>query len=521
MQTPSLPFKVLALAPFRLTEKTSWDTDPVRIDKTTLDQAIENMGIALDISVPGNLCKTGYVTITIRRMKDFHPDRIIENTPFLNNLLSARKFVQEAKAGGSPDETIYRRLREWPDLPIEIRYEQKKEKTDTASPIDDILKMVSLPDEVSAPSSDFQSLTFQIDSLLQQILNCIFADADFRKLESVWQGLRLLLQQTDSDHEVSFEIIPASPGTLEETLDHLMSDLIEDPPSLIILDHAFDNSSRSLELLNKIAFLSETLLVPFICWISPAFLYLESWKDLEKLPFLPHYLDDPAFAKWRHLRKTPQAGWVAMTCNRFLIRYPYGADNKPTLISFSESHDLWISPVWALASLICRSLSQTGWPARFTSWQTVHLENLALSLTSENKYLSTEVFLNNERAEQFLRIGIIPIIAPYNKDTAFVPHETSVAGSSFRYQLFVSMVTRFLFWCRDNFGKDLDPVQIERNLKQAFLLFWQKTGHKGPQSLDISASRQAPDQPIRIKFIVEPSQEILPTGERIELEFNW
>lgn len=458
-------------------EESPLPREPVKVDKLTLDQIIENFRISLAITVPKNLCPAGSLTIGLKRMKDFHPDSVIENTPFLKNLIEAKKFVEEAKINGLSEEKIYDRLKEWPNLPIEMKFEQKKPKAvSEASAVDNIFRMVSMPDEVSISSIETRSFTAQIDSILQQILKHIYSDDSFRKLESVWRGLKFFIQNDGVNGDIEFGIVPVPFGSLEETLDHLLPDLVETPPHLIILDLPFDNSPRSTEILEKIAAFSETLLSPAVCWINPSFLYLNAWQDLKKLPFLPHYLEEPVFAKWRQLKKNPAARWVAICCNRFLVRYPYGPNNKSAKVDFHEPRGLFVSPVWALGSLICRSFIKTGWPTRFTEWLNIKLEDLALNPSEDDKLLSTEAFFDQNRLDQFIRGGIIPLISPYNKDTAFVPAETTISGGSLRYQLFLSMITRFIFWCKDNFGKDIEPIDIENGIKQAFFCSGKKPG---------------------------------------------
>ncbi|MBM4332401.1 MAG: type VI secretion system contractile sheath small subunit [Deltaproteobacteria bacterium] len=89
MEIPSFPFKVLALAPFRFQGKNFWDHEPVQLDKTNVDQVMEDLGLALDVPLPKNLCPAGGLTIGFQGLKDFNPDEIIANTPFLLNLRDA------------------------------------------------------------------------------------------------------------------------------------------------------------------------------------------------------------------------------------------------------------------------------------------------------------------------------------------------------------------------------------------------------------------------------------------------
>ncbi len=517
MQVPVLPFKILALGPFLPGMDTLWSHGPIRVDKSNLDAVFKEFGLTLNIPVPKELHPPGQLNLSLKRFKDFHPDRIIENTPILNNLWEARRFFEEATLRGLSEEEVSNRLKEWPDLPLRFRFEPQKKSPDSPNPVDDILRLIAIPDQAPIPSGSVSSLIVRIDSHLRQVLTHIFSYQPLRDLESVWQGLHFLIKQAERDGEIILSLFPASFETIEETLSKLTIRLIEDPPNLVVLDLPFDNSPRSIVLLEQIARFAETLLTPSLFWITSKFFYLDHWDEMGKLPFMPHYLEEPAFAKWRTLGRTHSARWIAASCNRFLVRFPFGTDNRPRLIHFEEPHPLWISPVWAIGSLISQSFIKEGWPTRFTAWREFRLENLALFAQEENKPIPTEVSFSDERINQLLKVGILPLVPVPDRDTVFLPAETTVAGGSIAYQLFLSMITQFIFWCRDN----LDPIDLEASLKRAFVLFWERSGHPTPQDLAISVSRPGPERSVMVRLTFSPSRQILPSGERIEMEFKW
>jgi type VI secretion system protein ImpC len=228
-------------------------------------------------------------------------------------------------------------------------------------------------------------------------------------------------------------------------------------------------------------------MAPSLCWITSKFFYLDHWDEMKRLPFLPHYLEEPAFAKWRNLRKIPSARWMGLSCNRFLARYPYGPDNKPRLIQFDEPQPLWVSPVWAIGSLIGQSFIKNGWPTRFTEWREIRLDGLALWAPEENKQIPTEVPFSDERIDQFVKGGILPLISMLNKDSVFLPAETTVAGGSLAYQLFLSRISQFIFWCKDNLGPGLGPADLEENLKKGLCVVLGKVGpSRPPRSRNLS-----------------------------------
>ncbi len=522
MQIPPMPFKILALAPFTHQQEASWAEDPIRVDKTNLDQVMEELGLSFYVTIPTDLCPAGGLDIACKRLKDFHPDGLCQSNPFLKNLLDAKTFVQEANAKGLSAHEINMKLKEWPGLPpIRINTEHQQRKRTSAGSVDDILKMVALPEEGLGSPAQTGTLTAQFDTLLQQVFVHVFSDKNLRHIEAVWRGVKSLLDQGRIDGQIRLEIVPTSLETLDETLSSLTTRLVQDLPSFIIIDLPFDNSPRCLESLEQIAGFGETLLCPTVCWITQKFLHLDTWEDLRKLSFLPHYLEEPAFAKWRSLTQASSARWLAVTCNRFLARYPYGPDNPPRLVRFEESRPLWTSPVWAVGCLVGQSFAGTGWPTQFTRWQEIRLEDLPVNTKGANKALTTETSFAEERIDQFIRAGIMPLVASRNRDIAFMPLETTVAKGSLEYQALVSRVSHFILWCKDSFKKDLEPMELQQSLERAFSLFWEKTGHPVPKNLKVSVSRpDAGGRPVT-KILIEPSREILPTGKRVELEFVW
>ncbi len=521
MQNNSMPFKILALAPFKSLDGVAWSDSPVRIDKTNPDIAALEASVYAQVSE--DICATGGLDIKFSKFSDFHPDNIIRNTPFLKNLSDAGKFVEQAVREGMPAEKINLRLKEWPDIPhIQIKDEPRKKP---ASAVDNILQMVALPGENQGSSDKKgadQKDANQFDFILKQVLNLIFSHEQFRNIEASWRGLKLMLQHVRSDQDILVEIVPADFDTLNETLDNLMAILANDLPSLVIIDLPFDSSPRSLELIEKIGRFSETLLVPAILWISSKFFNLSSWQDLKKLPFLPHYLEEPIFAKWRSLKKSSFSRWTAITCNCFLTRYPYGQDNKPRLVSFDEKRCLWTGPAWAAGTLMIRSIAETGWPTHFADMQNIKLENLPLHKPDSKSLLPVEADFSEERVFQFTRAGIMPLMAVPNKDFAFIPADTTAADSSFSYQSFVSRVSQFILWHRDNTRDDLvEPVAIQKSLEHAVSRFWERTGHPVPENFEVSASQPDSDNRISVRIVAEPSRRILRSGKKLELEFYW
>jgi len=523
MKVPFIPLKILALAPFLGPDCPVWRKGPLGVDPANVDQVIEEIGPTCTLPIPRDLYPGGNLEITLRKLKDFHPDSLVQNSPVLRNFWEAKTWVEEARKRNLSPHDINARLAQWPNLPpIRVETVPQKSRVGSREPLDKILDIVAVPDKESGVSSEGQEATGRIIGILKEILRHIFVDEIFRTLEASWRGLNLLLRQLDNrSSDVRIEIVPVSSDSLDDTLSALTAEVIDELPSVVLVDLPFDSTPRSLELLHRVAQFSETLLIPAITWIRPAFIHIDTWGGIKKLSFLPHYLEEPPFAKWQSLKRAPAARWLAVTCNRFLARYPYGKDNTPRRMYFEEHGPLWISPVWALGNLIGRSFVETGWPTRFTDWQRIRIEDLPLNTEDPKKPLPTEAYFDRDRIDQLIRSGIMPLASVQGKDITFVPDETTVSGVSLAYQLVVSRITQFILWCRDHFEKGLRGEDLEAELRGAFGAFWERTGYHGPENLRISVGKPGPDGRIQVRIRLEPSRQILPSGDRVELDFSW
>jgi type VI secretion system protein ImpC len=488
MQIPVTPFTILALAPVLPQHKTCWDQDSIQVDKYNLDEVMRTLGPSVHIPLPRDLCPAGGLDLLLTGFKSLHPDGLVETNLFFKHFLEAKDYLKEAFSRGFSHEQMAQRLRAWPDLPpIQIPPPDKTSTKKTASTVEDILKIVAVPEQEEAGvSASLHRGVGQMDAIMRQVLGRVFSAPSFRDVEAVWRGVKLLLDQGKMDGNVRLEIVPVVPETLDETLRLLAPRLIQAPPSIVILDLPWDNSPKSIESLHCVAELGETVLAPMICWITNQFFYLDSWHALNTLPYLPHHLDGQAFAKWRRLASSSSARWLAVTCNRLLARYPYGLDNPARTIPFEESAPLFVSPVWALAALIAQSVATTGWPTCFAQWQKIRITDLPLYPHGTKDAIATEISFSEDRIEQFIKAGILPLVSPKRSDIAFTLGDTTVGSVPLSYQVLVSKVSHFVLWCKDHIAGPLEPDDLKKRLEKAFALLWETTGHPAPKGLDIT-----------------------------------
>lgn len=525
MEDVSFPLSILVIAPFSGRDAGKWTGGPVTVSLETLDQVIADCSLSLDIPVPRDVAPGGVLSFPITCRKDFHPDNLILSDKHLKNIFEAKQFVLEAPSKGLGHGEIVERLRGWEGIPpLHIPDTAQETRPKEKNTIDEILDMVSLPERQSGRPAGRKGLIDQLDGALRRGLELVFHDDGFRNLEAAWAGLEFLLARIARGGrrgDIAVKILPSSRENLEDTIDGILLDMIRDIPSLIVVDFPVEGSSRGMALLGKLAGIGETLLAPVLAWIGPDFFHVDSWDDLEKLPYLPHHLERPEFAKWQKLKKSTSGRWVGIACNRFLERFPYGSESRRSSVLFQEPGIPWRSPVWGVAALICRSQTEVGWPSRFSEWKKFNLEDLALKEKGANAAYATEAALDENRIDQLIASGLIPLVSFKNRDMAFVPGDPTISGDSLAFQLVLSRIVQFVIRCKERFGKDLSTSDLEAKLESTLSRFWEKTGHPLPEDVRISIGKPDPAGSALVSIMIRPQPAILPSPEPIEFQLNW
>ena len=67
MKIPSMPFRILVLAPFCPVGDSHVEGKPFRVDKTNLDEVINEFEISFHLPVPKDLCPAETLFITCSR----------------------------------------------------------------------------------------------------------------------------------------------------------------------------------------------------------------------------------------------------------------------------------------------------------------------------------------------------------------------------------------------------------------------------------------------------------------------
>ncbi|MFA5182006.1 MAG: type VI secretion system contractile sheath large subunit [Syntrophales bacterium] len=532
MKTTHPPYTILALGPFCPLPETGFPVYIIPVETPTLKEAFDQLSPRLWIPAPADICPPGGLTLQPAGLRDLTPDGLLRTTPYLKDLCDAGEFIAKGHNGGADPAEIATQVRStWPHLPLDLSLPPltAPQPARQESAIDDILAMVAMPGgetqgklRSAGGPADWKR---KVDDLLSANIACIFNNEGFRTLEAAWRGAECLCRRGGSGGEeggkVTLKIVPVSAATLPAVLESLTVELAADTPDLILIDLPLDNTPGGIETLERVAAFAATLLTPTAAWITPAFFHLDNWRELHRLPYLKNHLDDAVFAKWRKLREQPSGQWLALTCNRFLTRAPYGENNRPRLVALTETEPLWISPVWALGTLAAQSVGRFGWPSRLTDYMGVRLKDLAVSVREDETAAATETIFPDDRIRQFVEIGITPLTGAPGQDTAFMPKAAVASGASLLSQMFFSRIIGFLIRLREDFEESSKEAEPARFVAEALAAFFKATGQEPPDDLWVSAGPREEEATLTLEIAFTPPRAVSPDSRKLAFSFSW
>ncbi len=504
------PFTILAVGQFSFRNREYEDI--IRDFPGTIDEAMPAADISLSIPVEKRICEKGSLKLSFTGPADFSLQAIVNNHSRLRNLQSAADYIASAMTEGQSAAAIHQRLTSWEDLPFRFAPPETASGASStksnSSQLDDILDMVELPTrEIDAAGAGPIAWKNAITALLEQNLTAIFSHSDFHKTTSAWHGLGLLTKTCAGSGGLFLQTLSTANETLDELSDILRQELSRETPHLILIDFAFDNTPRSLRIIEALASLCEEFLVPAAISLKEQFLHLDSWEEIDKLPYLPHYLEEVRFAGWKRFRTTSGAGWIAATCNPFQIIQAQSGMERTPFRGLPPPPSL--SPVWGMGSLCAQSVRGCGWPTRFMDEGHFRIKDGTVSFN-----------LSREKAGGFAQAGFLPLSANSGDKTVFCQNDATVAGTSFAYQLLVARSVAFFLELNSQLDKNLPLQAAESQIRKSWRAFWEQSEAGQPPDNEITLQ---PDNAGNILLSVSfrPPETVLPRGASVAFTLSW
>lgn len=288
-------------------------------------------------------------------------------------------------------------------------------------------------------------LIAKIDQILGDQLDELLHHPDFQELESMWRNLDYLVKRTDFHSNIKIELLDISKTALltdfEEVTDLTQTGLYKhiyereydtpggEPISAIISNYTFDSSPTDITLLSHIAKVSASAHCPFIGSIQANFFGKKHFEEVAEINELSHYMDRAEYIQWNAFRETDDARYIGLTCPRFLLRLPYGDNNRIRTFNYQEhvfdhiENYLWGNTSFVLAENMTKSFRDYGWTVNIRGPESggkieqllLHQYDLGAGLMTK---IPTEVIIPETRELELAQLGFIPLSYYKNSDYA-------------------------------------------------------------------------------------------------------
>jgi type VI secretion system protein ImpC len=286
----------------------------------------------------------------------------------------------------------------------------------------------------------------RIDAMMNEQLDEILHHEKFQKLESLWRGLKYLVDRTDFRANIKVEILDVDKETLREDFndvpDTTQSGLYNhvyiqeydtpggEPISAIISDYEFDAGVQDVALLRELSKVSAVAHCPFIGNVGAKFFNKNNIEEVMQIEDLSNYMERAEYIRWASFRETEDARYIGLVLPRFLLRLPYGEHNSVKSFLYQEevrSKDpgkyLWGSATFAFAANMTKCFKENGWTVNIRGPESGgKIENLLLHQYDAGRGLQTkipsEILIPETRELEFANLGFIPLSYYKNSDYA-------------------------------------------------------------------------------------------------------
>jgi type VI secretion system protein ImpC len=207
---------------------------------------------------------------------------------------------------------------------------------------------------------------------------------EFHALESAWRGLHYLVRQARPDRMVRVKVLNATKlellKDLEKAVEFDQSQLFKkvyeqefgtaggEPFGLLIADYHLDLHPDDRSLVEKMSAIGAAAYSPVVMGLSPSFLQIEEWQDLNQ-DFDPSWcVGGTWFATWRSFAESQDARFAFFVMPRVAecrtgasdADPPNGTSAVEVLPALRVEGPIWFNAGYALAANIARTYRESG-----------------------------------------------------------------------------------------------------------------------------------------------------------------
>jgi type VI secretion system protein ImpC len=272
----------------------------------------------------------------------------------------------------------------------------------------------------------------------------------------------------------------------------------EIPLSAVVLGYEFDRGTDDAESLRHLARMGESLRVPFLAAVSPAFWGIRQPALLANLPDVARKVEGSEYAKWNLLRREEASLWLCLAANRLALRDPKDG-----------SRSLWASGSYALGALLIRSFLAGG--ARFPM-RGLELADLPVP--------PVEVYLPDQKALEISRAGLAPLVARKGEAAASFPSlpvlhlpkrydreeatRSAAAVATLPYQAFAGAAAHALDGLVKAMSPGMEPEAIQQHLGDGLRAFLVANGEEPPPAAPEAPEATEPIQAVEVETHPDP-----------------
>jgi type VI secretion system protein ImpC len=343
-----------------------------RVDRDDVDEVLGRLAPRLHVSIDPDQPP---VTIDFASLDDFHPDKLAERVPLLQQLRQLRDRYASGKGSTPPParpdaapngraDAAALHLGSGSLLDRIVDNEATAAELRGLAPQDELADFVDKavrPHLVQATSRESKEMIARIDDTLAATMRVLLHHPDFQALEALWRGGDFLVRRLDTDERLQVVLVDVTRDELSKALD-AAGPL---PWSLVIGAYSF--GAEDVPLLVRVAAFAKAAGTPFIAGADPGLAGTGSFATDPD----PDEWTLPQPAGWDDLRTASGASFLSLALPRFLLRLPYGTRTDPCeLVPFEEmegtrEHEsyLWGSPALVAALAIGESVAAGDPPA--------------------------------------------------------------------------------------------------------------------------------------------------------------
>lgn len=391
-----------------------------------------------------------------------------------------------------------------------------------------VLLTLTLEVEQSTERVDKSVLDYfiaRIDDMLSLQLDEILHHPEFQSLESLWLGLKYVVDRTDFNANTKLELLDVDKQTLaddfEESVDIAQSGLYKqvyereydtpggEPFTAMIAPFEFDALLPDMTLLQRISKVASVSHCPFIATVGGRFFNKGAIQDVNEIDDLANYMERAEYIRWQSFRSSEDARYIGLTLPRFLLRLPFGAQNPVRQFHYEETvegaseHYLWGAASFAFAVNLVDSFKQHGWCVNIRGPESGGLvSHLLLHQYDAGRGLQTkiptEILIAETKELAFSNLGFIPLSYYKNSDYAcfFSANSTqkpamyqdrqasanSRINARLPYIFLCSRIAHYLkVFQREDVGSAISRSEQEEKLNQWLNTLVTKMNNPGPE----------------------------------------